>query len=427
MSVEEDTAVTGFGNGRTNAPKDRPKVLLFGYNGANNTGAEAKLIATIEDIRALIPNVVMTVPSLDVDRLRRYLKETDDLRIVRVPTTYKRTVRRLVKENDLVVLVEGSCYIETFTKALLDAYLWATKCAHELGKPCIAYGVDSGQCSPSSVEKIRRDASLTDMVIMRTHAGAERMKNWGVTAPIEVAADTAFLFKPDPRDGGLLRREFSQGGVVGIAAVDFYLFPVVPKIWGRRSRCYKWPYYFAWSTEKRQKAAELAQNFAELADWVVEEHGRSVALLCMESVDDNLAKDILSRMRYKDRAKIFSATEHNASQMASLIRSLDLLITSRYHAGALSLEGHVPQIAVAHDVRLADLYDETGMRSEYFLECSKEGLWPKVRERAIGLLRDPTEVRERLAKAHNEHVARARRTKELAAGLLREKGWEVRS
>jgi polysaccharide pyruvyl transferase WcaK-like protein len=325
----------------------------------------------------------------------------------------------------VVVLVEGSCYIESFTSALLEAYLWATRCAHMFGKPCVAYGVDSGQCSPASEKKIREEVSLTDLIIMRTYAGAERMRKWGVTAPIEVAADTAFLFKPDPSDADLLKRELPSAGVVGIAAVDFHLFPVVPRLWGRRARCYKWPFYFAWTKERRAAAARLAQDFAELADWAVEKHGKAVALLCMESLDDTLARDILSRMRHPDQARIFSASEYNASQMASVLRGLDLLVTSRYHAGALSLEGHVPQVAIAHDVRLADLYDEIGMK-EFFFDRNDEGLFPQVREKAGMLLKEPGEVRVRLAEAHRQQVARALRARQLAGELLRSKGWDVR-
>ena len=403
----------------------RPKVLLFGYNGANNTGAEAKLLATIEDMRAILPDAILTVPSLDVKRLRRYLHETPQLRIVKIPTTYKRTVRRLVRENDLTVLVEGSCYIETFTTALLDAYLWATTCAAEFGKPCVAYAVDSGQVSQASQEKVRAEASKTDLIIMRTYAGAERMRQWGVTAPIEVAADTAFLFKTDPEDADLLKRELGAGAV-GIAAVDFFLFPVVPRLWGRRSRCYKWPYYFAWSPERRKAAARLAQDFAELADWVIEERGRPVALLCMESLDDDMAEDIRSRMRNPDRTRIFSASRCNASQMASVIRSLDTLVTSRYHAGALSLEGHVPQIAIAHDIRLMDLYGEIGM-SEFLFERDEPNLFPRVKVKAEQLLDDPEGIRERLARAHEEQVARARRARELTSEFLKVRGWEVRT
>lgn len=403
-----------------------PKVLLLGYNGANNTGAEAKLLATIVDIRSLLgPSALLTVPSLDVAKLRRYLREEDRLKIVKVPTTYRRTIRRLVRQHDLVVLVEGSCYIETFTKALLDAYLWGTRCAAELGKPCIAYAVDSGQVSEVSEGKIREDASKTDLIIMRTFAGAKRMREWGVTAPIEVAADTAFLFKPDPADADLLERELPSSRVVGIAAVDFHLFPVVPRPWGRRSRCYKWPFYYSWSEERRKAAARLAQDFADLADWVIEEHDRSIALMCMESLDDALANDIITRMKRPERVRIFSASRYNASQMASVLRGLDLLITSRYHAGALSLEGHIPQVAIAHDVRLADLYEEIGMKEEFFFEHVEPDLFQKVRDRAEKLLRDPGRVREALALAHREHVERAHLARQLTGQFLSSRGWDV--
>ncbi len=407
-------------------PENAPKVLLLGYNGANNTGAEAKLLATIADIRSLLgPTALLTVPSLDVKKLRRYLKEEENLKIVRVPTTYKRTIRRLVREHDLIVLVEGSCYIETFTTALLDAYLWGTRCAAEFGKPCVAYAVDSGQVSPASAERIKVEASTTDLIIMRTYAGAERMRDWGVSAPLEVAADTAFLFRTDPADADLLEREMPAASVVGIAAVDFHLFPVVPRIWGRPSRCYKWPFYYSWTKERRGAAALLAKDFAELADWVIERHDRSVALMCMESLDDALANDIFSLMKHPDRTRIFSASQYNASQMASVLRRLDLLITSRYHAGALSLEGHVPQVAIAHDVRLADLYDEIGMKKEFFFEHDDPDLFRKVREKAERLLKDPEGVRAELAEAHREQVDRARRARQLAGEFLRSRGWVV--
>src|SRR5689334_2902825 len=41
------------------------RVLLFGYSGANNTGAEALLLADIDDLRAVLgPQAMITIPSL---------------------------------------------------------------------------------------------------------------------------------------------------------------------------------------------------------------------------------------------------------------------------------------------------------------------------------------------------------------------------
>src|SRR5512138_257153 len=81
------------------------RVLMLGYSGANNTGAEALLLADIEDVRATLgPHAVITIPSLNPPNLRRYVKETPYLRIVPLPTIFFATMRRLVQENDLIML-----------------------------------------------------------------------------------------------------------------------------------------------------------------------------------------------------------------------------------------------------------------------------------------------------------------------------------
>jgi hypothetical protein len=87
---------------------EAPRVLMLGYNGANNTGAEALLQADIEDVRAVLgPAAHITVPALNVACLRRYLRESPTLRISQLPTLYFGAIRRMVKESDVVMLVEG--------------------------------------------------------------------------------------------------------------------------------------------------------------------------------------------------------------------------------------------------------------------------------------------------------------------------------
>ncbi len=47
-----------------NSDKVFQKVLLMGYNGANNTGSETRLISIIEDVkRVLGPEVCITIPT----------------------------------------------------------------------------------------------------------------------------------------------------------------------------------------------------------------------------------------------------------------------------------------------------------------------------------------------------------------------------
>jgi polysaccharide pyruvyl transferase WcaK-like protein len=174
----------------------KPRILLVGYNGANNTGAEAKLLVSINEIRSVVgPDAYITVTSLNEANLRRYLQEGPNLKIKPVrPSLFFYDIRKYVKQNDLVMLVEGSTYMDTWGAALLWYYLLATRYAHSMNKPCIGYSVDAGTASRFNRWMIRREASKTSLILARTKQAAERLRQLGVKAPIEVTADNAFAF-----------------------------------------------------------------------------------------------------------------------------------------------------------------------------------------------------------------------------------------
>jgi len=158
-----------------------PRVLLVGYNGKNNTGSEARLLSIIDDVRAVFgARVHITVPTLNQENLKRYLKESPTVHIVPIPTIYYLALRRLVKRSDLVLLTEGSCYMDTWGSPLLWAFLWTTRCAKRFGVPCIAYAVDTGHLSDSNKERVRKHASKTDLIITRTKVAADRLVSYGV-------------------------------------------------------------------------------------------------------------------------------------------------------------------------------------------------------------------------------------------------------
>lgn len=404
-----------------------PTVLLVGYNGANNTGAEALLQADLADLRAVLgPDARLTVPTLNAANLRRYLHETPTLRIAPIPSVFPGAVRRLVRAHDLVVLVEGSAYMDTWTPALLWYFLWATRCAAELGKPCLAYAVDAGQLSRLDRWLVRREASRTELIVTRSAAAAERLRSWGVSAPITATADNAFNFQPEEADATWLRSTWPEitAGAAGLALVDFSRFPVVVRPWGRPQDCYRWPYYFAHSRARRQASQALAAGYAALADRIVERHGRPLALIAMEELDEPLVRVIRRRMRHPERTMMFSSREHNASRMTTLVRSLDLLVTSRYHAAVLSMATAVPQVAVGHDLRLLTLYQELGMAGELFvLGGASPEVFTAVTERVERLLADPEPVRDALRRGHQAHAAAARRNRALLRAFARDHGW----
>jgi polysaccharide pyruvyl transferase WcaK-like protein len=410
-----------------NSARSEPRVLMFGYNGANNTGAEALLLADIEDVRkALGPQAIITIPSLNPPNLRRYVKETPNLRIAPMPTLFFGTLRHLVRENDLVMLVEGSTYMDTWTSAMLWAYLWTTRCAADMGKPCLAYAVDAGEIkSAFNRWLVRTEASKTSLIIARAAAAAERLRALGVAAPLEVTADNAFAFCPDPADLGLLARAWPEAGpnVVGMALVDFYQWPVVMKLWGAKADCYKWPFYFSSSPERTRATEELARCYAALADDLITRHGKAVALIGMESLDEALLRKVHGYMTHPERARIFCSREYNASQMTCLVRGLQALLTSRYHACVLSLAAQVPQMAIGHDLRLKTIYRELGLFEDFFVEPSTPDLYPSLGSRLERLMEDPACERDALRRGYETHQADAQRNRALLKAFVRAYGW----
>jgi polysaccharide pyruvyl transferase WcaK-like protein len=415
-------------NARNGNHKDPPKVLLVGYNGANNAGAEALLLSDIADVRAVLgEDALITVPTLNEANLRRYVKEGPNLQIAPIPVMFPMALRSLVREHDLIMLVEGHTYMDDSTSALLWAYLWATKCAHDMGKPCLAYAVDAGNLSDLNRRLVRREASKTDLIIVRSRAAADRLRACGVTAPIETTADNAFVYRPADRDEGWVERVWPEGAgnMVGLAAVNFYRWPVVMRPWGHREDCYKWPYYYSTSPERQQAAEALVDGYAALADCLVAEHGKAVALICMEQLDEPLAHRIHQRMAHGGRARIFSSSDYDASQMTVLLRSLEFLVTSRYHGCVLSLAAQVPQVALGHDLRLTTIYDELGLRDQFFVDPEMPEPCRALKARVEKLLADPALEKEALRRGYEEHRTQAQRNRALLRAFVQTHGWEV--
>ena len=404
--------------------RNSPRILLIGYNGANNLGSEARLIAVIEDLRAVLgPSASITVPTLSVAKQSRYLKESADLHLVPFSTRSVVKLARLVWHHDIVLLVEGSCYMDTWSSALLLAYLWVTKCAGAMHKPCLAYSVDSGQLTRANQKRVRREASKTALIITRTQAAADRLRSWGVTAPMEVTADSAFSLCVNAAEDTPESRIWSDpSGMVGMALVDFSRWPVVFRPWGRSSDCYRWPFYFSSSPERLRASDELANRYAAEADHIAADHDRRVALLCMEELDTPLAKSVHHRMMRKDRARVFSSSQYSLFEMMAILRGLDALVSSRYHACVLAMPAGVPMVAVGHDLRIHDLFRELNLRDEFFIAHDCADKWTRLDQCIDRLLSDPEPTKRAILRGYNLLRERAMRNRRILKCFLESAG-----
>ncbi len=237
-------------------------------------------------------------------------------------------------------------------------------------------------------------------------------------APIEVTADNAFAFEPNPQDLDLLKRVWPEAShVVGVAAEDIYVWPVHIRLWDRKKYCYRWPYYYTHSKASLEKSDLLAKVLAVQADDIILEYDKDVALLSMEGLDAGFANKIQRLMKHPERTKVFTSSEYNASQMTSILRSLDLLITSRYHAGVLSLASQVPQVAIGHDLRIRDLYADLDM-SELFTDHEDPLRFWELSNDVGDVFDHYDSVKDKLKKGYEMYREREKRNPQLLKAFL---------
>lgn len=369
------------------------RVLLLGYGGANNTGADIRTITIIDDLRRTLGDkVVITVATLNRENSLRIIKESAYLKVVQVPYLFPAFIWRLIRDQDVVMLTEGSTFKDNWGSPLLYLFLWGAWSAARQGKVCMAYAVEAGRMRPINQWLTRKVCANMDMIVTRTQASCDELRSIGVCRDIHVTTDTAFNFMTDALPS-------NSRFVLGCAPVEFNEWPVRFRLWGRKRNCYHWPYYFSWDKDRASRSRNLVCAWIELITYAIRVRGWSVCLVAMESLDRRICEKILSGLPadvVRGIKKMYAGDEEPET-IVERLRSLDMLVTSRYHACVLSMGGGVPQVAFYHDERLVNIYREMGME-DFALSQSGGGHAEKLRVLVDRLYDQRGEMRDRLRK-----------------------------
>ena len=358
----------------------RHRVLLLGYGGANNTGADIRILTVIDDVRAAFgADCAISVATVDRANTARTLEGIEGIDIVELPYVFPLELWRAVARHDVLMLVEGSTFKENWSSALLYLYLWGAWCAKRLGKAAVAYAVDAGPMNALHRFMVRKVCNELDLIIVRTGAAKRVLRELGVRRDIEITTDTAFQFHVEPVP--------EAEPVVGMAPVEFFHWPVRVRLWGPAEHCYHWPYYFSWDRRRAASSDNLVSAWVDLIRYVVEEKGFAVRLVAMEQLDQRMCERILRSLPPAISTRVYTsyAGQTPPKRIVEVLRGLDYLVTSRYHAGVLSMEGRVPQIALFHDERLPALYEELGL-SEFAIPHTSSDLGGALRRKFADLI-----------------------------------------
>ena len=366
-------------------PGEKLKILLVGYNGKRNTGADVRVVEIVKQFNKVLgsENIEITVPSLNPDLTKVYF--STEAKLSKLNTIFFKDVLDLCSKNHFAVISEGSTLKSQFANALTLYFCEAAGVMKKQGKPCLAYGSEAGRMDPFVMD-LAADMCSETYFIARTEASLKIIEGMGLKG--HIGTDTAWTFPPADKSWieGELKSKTGWDGkkpVIGIACIDPWSYPVRPDlartlksaVTRKWENHYEKVYFFA-ATERDGKYQAYLGGIADAVNRFKKDNDVHVVIIGMDWTDLDACQDLQSRI--EGNPYIFSSRFYEGHQMTAALHALSMLITSRYHARVLSMTGGVPAIAVSLDERLYNIYNECCQLDDYYLKTDEPDLGAKL-------------------------------------------------
>ena len=348
------------------------RLLLVGYSGTRNTGADVRVEEIVRQIRWLFgdEHVALSLVTVDPALSHGYFRTVEQLRFAQFfPPFLFEQVHRVHG----VIACEGSMFKSKFANALSTMMVGALGIAAAENKLAIGYGGEAGAMDPSLQELVRkycRDA----LIVVRNKESGEVLADLGVRS--KPGTDTAWTFEPaGPEIGERVLRAAGWDGTTPVLVacpINPFWWPVKPDVTkgvvqaltGAHSESHYDSFYFHHDgDEVRTKQLRYLTALADGIARFLATHEAFPVIVGMEMLDrracEQLAALIAERTGRALPAVVVS-DEHDMYTMVSVIRSARLMISSRYHAIVTSMPGLVPSAGVTMDERIRNLMADRG-------------------------------------------------------------------
>jgi hypothetical protein len=367
-------------------------------HGYRNLGAEARLVAIVDQLRRIVPDAEVVANSLHRTALD-YLRELGARVHYFPPALYRPAGRRLIRTADCVILSEGAMIGDRFSPALLNALVTAIEQTGREGIASVGLALDSNYISPGRRERAVRALNSISLLTVRAPGCDEHLRSYGVEAEMPVTADCA-VSMPLPGEGVRRRvRErwgLGDGPVHGIAPVDFHMWPALMRPVGRPSDYVRWPYRATYPDGGRRRSAELRARWVEHARYLLSTDRRArVAIVIQDRGDVRFAYRIHRELGVPERSFVIDGQVSDPFEMSAAYSQMETLTSSRYHAIVLASAYAVPFVALGHDNRTQFYCQDIGLE-KLFVAHDEPDATAAVRERHELLGPERDGIRERI-------------------------------
>jgi polysaccharide pyruvyl transferase WcaK-like protein len=168
------------------------KLLLAGYVGSRNTGADVRVEEMIRQLKHVLgpAHSELSVLTIDPALTAGYFR---GVRQVHVPTVFPKFLFEECPRHHGVVACEGSMFKSKFATALSTMMAGALGLAAAEGKLCVGYGAEAGEMERGLRDFVARHCRDA-LVICRNEPSQGVLQTLGIRT--QPGTDTAWTFRP---------------------------------------------------------------------------------------------------------------------------------------------------------------------------------------------------------------------------------------
>lgn len=367
------------------APGKPLKLLLAGYVGSRNTGADVRVEEMIRQFREILGDdeLELTIMSVNRERTAGYFRT---VRQVELPVVFPKFLFDECPKHHGVVACEGSMFKSKFASALSTMMAGALGMAAAEHKLAVGYGAEAGAMSPALRDFVKKHCKRA-LVQCRNEPSREVLGRLGIRTT--GGTDTAWTFDPAPASVGekLLRARGWDGEkrVLVVCPINPFWWPVKPDlakaaalalVGQYKDEHYRSFYFHHASSEADEKYEAYIDAIAHGVNAFMQRRPDVFPIMVgMERLDRGACEDVAARLDVD--APLFISDDYNMYELVSVLRRCSWMLSSRFHAIVTSMPGLLPSAGITMDERIRNLMNDRG-HPHLFLEVDEEDLGEKV-------------------------------------------------
>lgn len=402
------------------------KVLLAGYSGTRNTGADVRVEEMIRQFRHLFDDehVEMSIFTIDPELTRGYFRTVRQLHI---PKIFPKFLYDTIHEQHAVIACEGSMFKSKFANALSTMMVGSIGLAAAEGKLAVGYGGEAGGMDEPLRDLVRRYCQDA-LIIARNEASKGVLAELGVAS--RSGTDTAWTFDPAPAEVG--RQILIDAGwngttpVLALCPINPFWWPVKPDVPRAFLRTigdldadlhYGSVYFHKGGAEVDDQQDAYLEAWANAIVTFLGEHEVYPVLFGSEQLDRRAAEALNEKLVAKLGEKaptlpsgergfpVVVSDDHDMYAMVSAMRQSTYMVSSRYHAIVMTMAGRVISAGVTMDERIRNLMKDRGT-PELALECDQPDLEEALLRTLRRLAADGPAIRDSIDDCVHANLAR---------------------